>query len=57
MPHALTLLEPAADDRFDRDRLESQDDPDILATRPSSQVPVPSPYYIASLEHWLDLCA
>ncbi len=57
MPHARTLREPAPDDRFDRDRPEHPDDPDILATRPVSQVPAPTPYRIASLEHWLDLCA
>ncbi len=55
MTTTLALIEPAPDDRCDR--RENAEDPDILATRPASQEPVPSPDWITSLEHWMDLCA
>ncbi len=57
MTTTLAFIEPAPDESRDRDRRENAEDPDILATRPASQEPVPSPDWITSLEHWLDVCA
>lgn len=57
MPNALTLIEPTPDDHVDRDRLESGDDPKHLIPRPVAEAPIPSLARIASLQHWLDLCA